>query len=73
MVSKLPDGNGDAKTAGDVSDGLKEAAASFFRSNEESVGRFCVILHKSCLVNVCAPYATTVPHRMEKLQDFDLE
>ena len=63
MMGKLPDGHDDAKDDCAVSEGLENAAAFFFRANEESVSRFLMVVHKSLLV-AAAPYAARVPRRL---------
>jgi hypothetical protein len=51
MLCELPDGDEQAEEDRGVSDGFKGSSAPFFGPDQESVSRFLVIVHKSCLVN----------------------
>ena len=67
MLCKLPDRDQDAKQDGAVGHSFESIPAWFFRSNQESVSRFVMVVHKSCLVLPAEPYAMTVPDAFDKL------
>src|SRR5438105_1354550 len=66
VLSELPDGNDHAEEECAVSYRFKSVAASFFGANKESISRFLVVVHKSCLVYArpltqrsCQPISTS--------------
>ena len=64
MCCDLPDSKEDTEEDTGVGNGFQDAAAFFLRANEERIGGFLVVSHKSFFLVVRFSYATIVPGKL---------